>query len=132
VLGAGAATLTRNVLADKPANRTVTEKQAAPEKPAEQPVTRKKEAEPLPTLVSGLVKAVNAVKNTLTVAHLGGQTTFNVAKDATISIDDKPGALAGVPAGASVHLRRFVDPKTTASIQAEGRWLSGTLKAVDA
>src|SRR5262249_22922052 len=63
--------------------------------------------------------------------HREGETTFNVAQDAKIEIDGKPGQLTGMASGASVHLRQFVDAKTARSIQAEGRWVSGILKSVD-
>jgi hypothetical protein len=102
------------------------------EQPTGPPAREKKEDEVLPTVVSGVAKAVDAVKRTITVEHQGGETTFDVASDAVIAIDDKPGELAAVPAGASIHLRRFVDRKTTRSVLANGRWLLGTVRAVDA
>ena len=52
-------------------------------------------------------------------------------QDAAINIDGKPGELAAVPAGASVHVRQFVDARTARNVLAEGRWLAGVLKAVD-
>jgi RNA polymerase sigma factor (sigma-70 family) len=103
----------------------------AAEKLAAQPAPQKKESEKLPTLVSGVVKAVNAESKTLTVRHREGDTTFTVAENADINIDGKRGELAALPAGASVHLRQFVDPRTARSIQAEGRWFWGVVKTVD-
>jgi RNA polymerase sigma factor (sigma-70 family) len=64
--------------------------------------------------VSGVVKAVDAKKNTITV----GEKTYTVARDASIAIDDKPGKLAGLPAGATVSLSLRVDQKTVGRIQA--------------
>jgi len=139
VLGTGAAALTQQVpakkapaatppvRAEKPAVQPVKQKQS----PAVQPVTQKNEIGALPTVVSGIAKAVDAQKNTLTVTHRQGETTFSVAKDATINIDGKPGELAALPAGASVHLRQFLDQSTARSIDAEGRWFWGVVKAVD-
>ncbi len=129
--GTGAAVLTQHVLADDIPGPPVQRSQVRAEKPATQPPAPARPAEPVPTQVSGVVKAVDAVQNTLTVAHRQGETTFNVAKDADIQIDDKRGELAALPAGASVHLRQFTDARTTRSIQAEGRWLSGIVKALD-
>jgi uncharacterized protein (TIGR03067 family) len=102
------------------------------EQPKPEPVKAQQAAEPVPTHVSGVAKAVDAQTNTLTVTHRAGETTFSVAKDADIQIDGKRGDLAALPPGASIHLRQFVDAKTTRSVQAEGRWLSGLVKAVDA
>ena len=51
------------------------------------------------TLVSGVAKAVDARKNTLTVMHREGETTFSVAKDAEIQIDGKQGELTALPPG---------------------------------
>jgi uncharacterized protein (TIGR03067 family) len=109
-------------------------KRAAPEEkkdPADQRA-RAKEAEPVPGVVSGVVKSVDAQGNAITVASKEGEATYSVARDASIQIDDKPGTLAGIPAGASVHLRQFVDARTTTNVHAEGRWFWGTVKAVDA
>jgi RNA polymerase sigma factor (sigma-70 family) len=92
---------------------------------------QKKQAEALPTHVNGILKAVDAPQQTLTVAHRLGETTFRVAPDADINIDGKRGELAVLPAGATVNLRQFVDATTTRSVQAEGRWLWGVVKAVD-
>jgi RNA polymerase sigma factor (sigma-70 family) len=138
LLGTGAAALTQQVLADRPAapsqeKQVLAEKPAGQKKePAAEPRREKKEAEPLPTVVSGIVKAVDAPQHTLSVTHREGETIFRVAKDATIQIDGKAGDLTGLPAGASVHLRQFVDARTVRSVQAEGRWFWGTVKAVDA
>jgi RNA polymerase sigma factor (sigma-70 family) len=127
VLAAGAVTLTRPVLAEKPADQPSTQKK----EPADQPAREKKEVEALPRVVSGIVKSVDAEKNALTVAHREGETTFTVARDANITIDGKPGVLAALPAGANVILSQFVDPKTARCVGAEGASVFGKVKAVD-
>jgi RNA polymerase sigma factor (sigma-70 family) len=142
VLGAGAATLTLSGPAEKSADQPIAEKQAPAEKPADPPAkpkkeptptpaTEKKDAEAPPTVVNGVVKAVDAEKNTLTVAHKQGESTFNVAPDAHISIDLKPGKLAGLPPGANITLSQFVDAKTAGNIQAGGSSIFGSVKAVE-
>jgi RNA polymerase sigma factor (sigma-70 family) len=115
------------VLAEKPADQPVAQKQEPPAQPAKE----KEEAEAIPKVVSGVVKSVDAQSNMLTVTHRDGETAFSVAKDADIQIDGKRGELAALPAGASVNLRQFVDARTTRSVQAEGRWFWGVVKAVD-
>ncbi|HJZ90898.1 MAG TPA: sigma-70 family RNA polymerase sigma factor, partial [Gemmataceae bacterium] len=88
---------------------------------------------PLPTAINGVAKAVDAENGTLTVTHPDGEDTFTVASDAEIKIDDKPGDLARLPAGANVTLTRFVGPMTAGSVQAGGRAYFGSpVKAVDA
>ena len=47
----------------------------------------KKEAEALPTVVSGIVKAVDARNHSITVTRREGEGTFRVAGDASIEID---------------------------------------------
>jgi RNA polymerase sigma factor (sigma-70 family) len=142
VLGTGAAALT---LAEKTPNRNGAQTllSTTPENPAEKavdpPAPGKKEQatkpvvekEERPTLVRGIATAVDPGKSILTVDHRDGETTFTVPKDAKIEIDGKPGALAGVPRGASVNLSQFVDANTAAVIRAEGGWFWGTVKAVD-
>jgi RNA polymerase sigma factor (sigma-70 family) len=140
VLGASAATLMRptgvpsrererpDQVAQKPAAPPSTQKK----EPADPPAKARTEGEALPTVVSGVVKAVDAPNNTITVTYKADEGTFRVTKEAKIDIDGKPGVLAGIPKGASVHLRQFVDAKTAGSVQAEGRWFWGVLQAVDA
>ena len=67
--------------------------------------------------VSGVVKAVDARKNTLAVEDNGAPKTFTVTGDARVEIDGKPGKLADVPPGARVTLGR-VDLATVDRIQA--------------
>jgi RNA polymerase sigma factor (sigma-70 family) len=147
VLGAGATALTQQVLAEKPAplanwdREQPVEKPVLAEKTADEPAALKKQvaapaaqenkAEPIPTVVSGVVKAVDAANRAITVTHREGESTFSIAKDADVNIDGKPGELAAVPAGASVNLRQFVDAKTARNVLAEGRWFWGVVKAVD-
>jgi hypothetical protein len=77
--------------------------------------------------VSGVVKAVDAGKGTLTLAD----RTFTVAADANISIDFKPGKLAAVPAGAHVTLTLRADQKTAHNVQVGGETIFGRARAVD-
>jgi len=65
---------------------------------------------PVPDI--GLVKAVDAGKNTITV----GDTTYPVAKQAIIQINGKNVRLADVPIGVSVSLKLNVDRKTVGTI----------------
>jgi RNA polymerase sigma factor (sigma-70 family) len=143
VLGASAAALTQQVPADKPSEPPVKEKPVAAVKPAEPPVTPKEEpadpparkAEPatVPTTVTGIVVAVDAAKNALTVAHREGETTFSLTNDCKIEIDFKRGTLAALPKGANVMLSQFVDPTTARTLEAGGRWHYGAaVKGVDA
>jgi hypothetical protein len=99
---------------------------------ADQKTARRIDAEG-PTF-GGVVKAVDAEKNTLTVARKEDETTFPVAKDARIRIDGKePCRLADLPTGARVNVTLSVDQKTARRIDAEGPPLgTGAVKAVDA
>jgi RNA polymerase sigma factor (sigma-70 family) len=131
-LGAGAA-LTQRAQADKPSGPPAPEKQPVAERPANRPAEEKKDAEPPPASVRGVVKAVSVEKNTITVIRSASETTFQVAPGAVITIDGKPGALAGLPPGANIILSQFVDATTPRSIQASGNTLWGpVVKAVDA
>jgi hypothetical protein len=82
------------------------------------------------------VKAVDAEKNTITIADKEGVKTFAVAEDACVAADGKPCRLAGVPVGSFVCLGLAVDQTTVRVIGAEGPQLGecgGSLvKAVDA
>ena len=121
--------------ADQPANKQVQQAvQPIPEKkaPAEVPREDKKAEQPLPTLLSGVVKTVDAANGTVTVVHRDGETTFSVAKDASIIIDDAPAKLISLPAQANVNLKQFIDQTTVRSIQAYGGRTTGIVKAVDA
>jgi hypothetical protein len=102
--------------------------------PAEKPAARLKAQpdQPPPEPFSGILKAVDAQKRQLTVEQNGKDSSFTVASDAHINLDGKPGELSAIPVGASIHLRKFVDPTTTRSVLAEGRWFWGVIKSVDA
>jgi RNA polymerase sigma factor (sigma-70 family) len=143
LLGATAAALPQLVVGDRPEDAAVTEKPALAEQPPNSPVKEKKEpvrrpvketkeAEALPAAVRGVARAVDAEKRTLAVAHDERETTFELPDDASITIDGKPGKLAGLPAGAHVYLTRFVDRGTVRSIEAQGANVGGVAKAVDA
>jgi RNA polymerase sigma factor (sigma-70 family) len=81
------------------------------------------------------VKAVDLVNHTITFddkarAEVAGKT-FPVAKNANIIIDGRSGTLAELPVGAFVALGLRVDQKTAGILHAQGRGVSGVLKAVD-
>jgi RNA polymerase sigma factor (sigma-70 family) len=128
VLGAGAAALTQPVPAGKPADPRAGERQDA----ADQPLKEKKEGEIRPATVSGVVKAVDAEKSTLTLAAKEGDRTFNVAPDAAVLINGRPGNLAGLRAGARVTLGLAAGRQTARSLDAVGPQVSGVAQAVDA
>jgi RNA polymerase sigma factor (sigma-70 family) len=119
VLTTGAAVLTHQVLA---------------EESADQPVKEKKEGEKQIRNVTGVVKAVNVEKNSLLVAHKGGETSFSVAKDAVIVIERKRATLVGLSKEARVYLTLAADQKTAQRIDADGgpELDKGSVKAVDA
>jgi RNA polymerase sigma factor (sigma-70 family) len=126
-LGTGAAALTQQVGAGKPADRAAAEQQ-----PATQPVTEKKQSESGTTVVSGVVKAVDAAKGTLTVSHREGDKTFTVANDAAIVINGGSCTLAGLAKGARASVSLLADAKTARSVEAVGPQLDGVVTAVDA
>jgi RNA polymerase sigma factor (sigma-70 family) len=144
LLATGAAGFTLRVTADKPADLPVKEKQPLAEKPVAPPVKEKQEpavqagpgkkVEDIRTrVVNGVVKVVDVERCTLTIDHKEGESTFHLARDASIEIDGHPGKLAGLPAGTNVTLSRFVDAQTARSLRAEGRWLwGGRVKGIDA
>jgi RNA polymerase sigma factor (sigma-70 family) len=128
VLGVGAAALSQQGPAGKPADPPA----APPKALTAQPAAAAREAEPPPAVVNGVVKAVDAPNRRLTVAYGVGETTFSVAPDAKVEIDGKAAALAGLPAGANVRLSEFVDARTVRVLQANGRWYFGSpVTAVD-
>jgi RNA polymerase sigma factor (sigma-70 family) len=145
VVSATAAALTQQVLATKPVAPPNAAQQQVAQKPPESPPTAekkepvvppikaKKEDEAIPTFVMGVVKAVDVGKGTLCVTNKDGEGTFTVAKDASVEIDGKPGQLSGLPEGAIVNLRQFVDARTARVVQANGPWFWGVVvKSVDA
>jgi RNA polymerase sigma factor (sigma-70 family) len=82
------------------------------------------------SVFSGVVKTVDADKDTLTISHQGDKT-FNVAKDATIVINGLSGNLTNLPIRAFVSLGLLADQKTAQSIEAVGPNVGGILKVVD-
>jgi hypothetical protein len=70
--------------------------------------------------VSGVVQEVDIEKNRLTVALKEGETTFGVAKDASVEIRGKPSTLAGLSKGTLVTLSKFASQTTVRCIQAKG------------
>jgi RNA polymerase sigma factor (sigma-70 family) len=83
------------------------------------------------SVVSGVVKAVDADKDILTVSHQGDKT-FSVPKEATITINGRPGLLADLQTRSFVTLGLLADQKSVRNIEAVGPNVSGILKAVDA
>jgi RNA polymerase sigma factor (sigma-70 family) len=97
--------------------------------------------------VQGILKAVNVGNGTITatVALTKGEPatdkTFDVARNAKLFIDDgqvpdkskpaKQPGLADLPANAVVFLKLSADRKVVGSIRAEGRTVTGLVKAVD-
>ena len=96
--------------------------------------------------VAGVVKAVDADKLSLTVTitakgEAGMESTFAVAKDAPVFIDEgkgkdktKPAAahkLADVPVGARVRLRLSFDRASVLNVAVEAATAHGSVKAVD-
>jgi hypothetical protein len=149
VLGTGAAALAPHVLAEtatdqpvaQPTNQPTPEKLVLAAAPAAQPQEKKapagqavkenKQNETKPQFAGGVVKAVDATKNTLTITHKDGETTYTVAPNAHISIDSKAGQLAGLPLGAHVHLTLLADHQTVGDISAEGSSIFAAVKSVD-
>lgn len=132
VLGTGVAAVTQQGSAERPAAPPDQVSQARREPQQNQPTAAKKDADSQSLQVNGVVKAVDAPRNTLTISQQDGEATFTVAKDAHIDIDGKPGELAALPKGAHVQLREFVDRQTARSVHANGSSDFGTVKAVDA
>jgi hypothetical protein len=78
------------------------------------------------------VKAVDAGKNTLTIASANGETTYAVAKDAEIWIDARPGTLAELRPGPQVYATLTVNQMTVQRLDALGRHFPYvTVTAVD-
>lgn len=96
--------------------------------------------------VRGLLKSVDAGKNTLAISVAGSareqpteDKTYSLVSDAEIAIDDgrgrrfsiKEGKLADIAAGAMVTLRLSLDQKQVVSVQAEGPSVFGIVKSFD-
>src|SRR5262245_56592007 len=115
--------------APSPTNQKNQERTPA-DKGAAQPAVEKK-AEAPPMIVTGVVKAVDAGKKSLTVSHRDGETAFDVPDDAHINIDGKRSELAKLPVGAHVILSQIERPNTVRAIHAQGAAVFGSVKSVD-
>lgn len=96
--------------------------------------------------VRGYLKAVDSAKNTLTIAlqaqrdQAGEETTYALAPDAEVAVDDGRGRrfsvreaqLGELVPGAMLAVQLSVDMKQIQFVQAEGPLLSGTIKTIDA
>jgi hypothetical protein len=88
--------------------------------------------------IAGTVKAVDAEKNRLTLhvlVHKGEpaqEKTYDVAKDAALRIDGKPGTLPALPKEAVARIRLSLDQKHVIGLEAEGTGTFGIVKGVDA
>jgi RNA polymerase sigma factor (sigma-70 family) len=95
--------------------------------------------------MSGVLKAVDAGKNTITLAShpRGGdaeEKTFEVAKNAVVLLDDgrgrrlsiKEGKLADAPVGCVAQVKLSADQKAVAALRVEGPTASGRIKSLDA
>ena len=90
--------------------------------------------------VSGVVKAVDKDKSTVTVRTKENEQTFAIPADLPITFGggkDKRAPLAAhklaeLPVGALVVVKLTPDQKTVMSLRAEGANIDGTVKAVDA
>ena len=96
--------------------------------------------------VRGLLKSVDAKKNTLVLSQRAGrepapeETSYILAADAEIVVDDgrgrrhslREGKIDDLTEGAVVTVRLSLDKKQIRAVLAEGSTLNGTLKALDA
>jgi RNA polymerase sigma factor (sigma-70 family) len=127
VFGAGAATLTQQVLAEKVGR--LSKPSHGINESANLFAFNNVQGEP--GAISGILKAVDAEKNTLTITHKDGDKTFTLTKDASIVNNGRPGNLTDLPIRAFVTLNLLAD-QTARSIEAVGPHAGGVLKAVDA
>jgi hypothetical protein len=96
--------------------------------------------------IRGILKAVDATKNSLTIAQAVSregaeeEKTYTLAPGAEVVIDDGRGrrfsikevALADVPTGALVNVWLTADQKQVQALMAEGPTYSGAIKSIDA
>jgi len=80
----------------------------------------------------GVVKAVDARANTLTMTDKIGEATFPVVQGARIVLDGKPAKLADLKEDMEVDLRLTADAETVLKITAEPQLRPAVVKAVDA
>jgi RNA polymerase sigma factor (sigma-70 family) len=116
IIGSGVAAITQQMASAKPANLFNT-------------TTRQTVAES--SAVSGVVKAVSADKNTLTISQRDGDKTFIVPNDAGVVVNGRPGNLTEVQARAFAVLS-LADTNTARSVEIVGPNASGILKTIDA
>jgi RNA polymerase sigma factor (sigma-70 family) len=85
---------------------------------------------------SGTVKSVDAAKGSITISATKGDTsidrTFEVAKEAHVSVDGKETNLNDVKAGLRANVKLSEDQKTAVAIGCEGPTVIGELKEVAA
>jgi RNase P/RNase MRP subunit p29 len=84
------------------------------------------------SVVTGLLKEVDADKSTLTITTKEGEKTFAVTKNAIIVNNGRPGNLTELPTKAFVTLSVLADLITAQSVDAVGPNAWGVLKAIDA
>jgi RNA polymerase sigma factor (sigma-70 family) len=82
--------------------------------------------------IHGTVKAIDAAKNTITIAEKEGEQTFDVMKDPVIILDgridkNEPKKLADVPVDAVVDVKLLTDQKTVRHISAYGPTVIGSV-----
>ena len=83
-----------------------------------------------PTVAGAL--AGNAANDIVSISSKEGTTSYNVAKDARISLDDKkPGKLADLIDGTVVQARLSADKSLVLDIQAAGPSFRGLVKGID-
>jgi hypothetical protein len=129
VLGWGVGVLTRQALADPPAQTKQADDSGGKK-------GGKKNAQPQGPTVQGTVKAVDAGKRTITViATKKEDRTYTLAKDAKIYLEEgkkgQEGKLADLSAGVGVTLQLSPDQKTVVRLSARGPSLFATVRAVD-
>jgi RNA polymerase sigma factor (sigma-70 family) len=133
MLGTGVAVLTGQAPGERqaaPGQQTAAQEQTKSPTPDARRTAPTK-TEPLPTVVTGTITAVNVDARSLTIRRQEGEASYNVSKVAHISIDCQPGDLSALPVGANVTLSQFLDPRTARDIQANGPAIFGTVKAVN-
>ena len=84
--------------------------------------------------VNGVVKAVDAGQNSITLAvgKTGEERILAVSKDAKVIIDGRPGKVVNVPVEAMATAKLTADQKGIVGLGVSGPSIQGVLKAVDA
>lgn len=135
LLGTGTGVLTYQAFAQKEAKAPIKE---------QAPIKKQQAGDG--SEISGEVKSIDAAQKTITVQEGkkekgggAGQTTFSIAADAKVLIDDgtgdktgvQVGTLGDVKEGVFATLRLDADRKTVTRIHVEGPTVHGILKSVD-